>query len=410
MTVAIPLATLRTLAIHVQRLDKAENPKPDKETILDTVKAISAVQIDTLQMVARAHYLTMWSRIGTYDTDDFDALIFEPDHRQLFEYWKKAACIVPLDEYHYHMPKMKRFSVYDKWFQKFLAKPESSEILEHVMTRIKSEGALRSADFEHEEKRKAWWDWKPEKQALEYLFGVGDLMISRRLKFQRYYDLRDRVLPEWVNTDEPTKENANRFFVEQAARGLGIARPLQLAEYAYMKRTVVRPIVQQLVTEGVLIEKEAEIFDGSTITMVIHKDNLQLLDKVIDGEITAERTTFLCYFDNLFWAKGRDQDLWNFKHILEAYKPKEKRVWGYYSMPILYKDRVIGRFDPKLDRKTGKLYLLSLHLEDGISFDEEMLQVIAGAMRDFMKFHSATELIIEKSNPSQFGIELLKVL
>ena len=215
---------------------------------------------------------------------------------------------------------------------------------------------MRVGDFEYDgPKRGAWWDWKPIKGALEYLFDTGEAMIANRVQFQRVYDLRERVLPEWVDTTEPSFEEMVCFRIEQAARAAGIATDRQLVSYAFLKLKESAHALRALVEQGALVEVEAETMNG-TASMWVHRDNLPLLERARDGALRAERTTFLSPFDSLFWTKGRDEQVWGFKQRLEAYVPAPKRIWGYFSLPILHRDRLVGRFDPKLDRKEGTLF------------------------------------------------------
>ncbi|MGR9117677.1 MAG: DNA glycosylase AlkZ-like family protein, partial [Gammaproteobacteria bacterium] len=129
-----------------------------------------------------------------------------------------------------------------------------------------------------------------------------------------------------------------------------------------------------------------------------------------DGGIKAERTTFLAPFDSLFWAQNRDQKLWGFNQLLECYKPAADRVYGYFCLPILHKDRLVGRFDPKLDRHSGVLHLKALYLEPGIEPDDGLVASAAVAMRNFLSWHGAKSLQIEKSEPVAFGEKLMNAL
>ncbi len=409
-----PLGALRTLALHKQRLTAA-NGSEDQATadaIYRVVEDLLYVQIDTLHMVQRSQYLVLWSRLGSYDPNDFDRLVFQDGERRLFEYWGHAASILPLRDYRYTLPVMRRMREKPgRWWEKWLTETTNLETVEGVLERIRVEGALRAADFEYKgPKTESWWDWKPAKRALEFLFAGGDLMIADRANFQRVYDLRERVLPEWVDTNEPSREEANRYYVEQSVKALGVCRAAQAAEYAYMKRGDARPFVEALLREGVFVEVEGELHKGQRGSLILHRDNLLLLEQAAEGAIQAERTTFLSPFDSLFWARGRDEDLWGFRQVLESYKREPDRIWGYFCLPILYKDRLVGRFDPKLDRKAGVLHLRALYLEPGIEPEEALVASVAEAMRDFMRFHAAKEMRIEKSDPPDFGKKLAESL
>jgi len=198
-----------------------------------------------------------------------------------------------------------------------------------------------------------------------------------------------------------------RFWLERGAKALGICLPRNAADYTWMKLGKARPLIAKLVKEGVLVEVQGETLNGAE-TLIVQRENLPMLEKAASGEIRAERTTFLNPFDNLWWAQGRDEAFWGFRQRLEAYYPASKRVYGYFCLPILHKDRLVGRFDPKLERKTGTLRLKALYLEPGVAASEELVANVAGAMRDFMQFHKATELAIEKSEPAELGEKLLR--
>ncbi len=408
-----PLSALRALALHATGLDRANGsePAPSADTVFETVDRLGAVQIDTLQMVARAHYLTLWSRHGAYDLSLFDRLANDPDERQVFEGWYHAACFVPIHEYRYQLPQQRlRRESGHRWFTDWIAQPGNRELLDGILERIRKEGGQRANNIKGEKHTHGtWWNWRPEKMALEHLYSFGDLMIAGRVNFQRIYDLTERVLPDWVDTREPTVEERDRFWLERGARALGIGLLRNPADYTWMKLGAARPLIGRMIKEGTLLEVQGETLQGVQ-TLALHRDSLDLLEKAAAGEFPALRTTFLNPFDNLWWAQGRDEAFWGFRQRLEAYTPAPKRVYGYYCLPILHKDRLVGRFDPKLERKAGILRLKALYLEPGIKPDEELVADVALAMRDFISFHGAHELVIEKSEPAAFGKKLLKVL
>lgn len=372
--------------------------------MVDLVRALGYVQIDTLHVVNRAHYVTLWARFGAYNIDDLHKLIYTPGQRQLYEGWGHAASIIPLEHYRYHRWRI------GSDFAEWLNKDGNRELVARMLERIRSEGGLRVGDFEYNgPQRGVWYDWKPPKMALEALFAYGDLMVADRVNFQRLYDVRERVLPEWVDTTPVAPDEARRFCLEEAAKALGVFEPRHLTWYAHMFATPARSIVRALIEEGALVRIQGESMDGVRPWMV-HRDNLALLQRAADGEIKAERTTFLAPFDSLLWAWNRDQRLWGFNQVLECYKRAEDRVYGYFCFPILHKDRLVGRFDPKLDRKSGALRLNALYLEPEIELDDELIASVAIAMRDFLAWHGAKSLVIEKSDPAAFGEKLASAL
>jgi uncharacterized protein YcaQ len=405
---------VRALALHAQGLatPSGSEPAPTPDAIYDVVEWLGAVQIDTLHVVQRSHYLVLWSRLGRYDPADFDRLIYDPAQRRLFEGWQRAACIIPLTEYRYQMPHQRRLRASPApMSQEWLAQPGSRKLVQTVLERIRSEGPLRVSDFERDgEKRGSWWDWSPAKNALEHLYAWGDLMIAGRVAFQRIYDLTKRVLPARVDTTEPTLEERDRHWIEQAARAFGACEPAQAGDSAWMKRARSRPQVEALLAEGVLAAVQAELCDGKAHTLVVHRDNLALLDQAAEGGLRAERTTFISPFDSLFWPRRRDVRFWDFRQSLEAYKPAAKRQWGYFCLPILHEDRFVGRFDPKLERESGTLRLKALYLEPGVKPTENLVAGVAVALRDFIAFHDAHDLVIERSEPPAFGKKLSAAL
>jgi uncharacterized protein YcaQ len=411
--IAYSLSTARTLALCTQGLADSHQVATSVSSaeIQKMVERLGCVQIDTLNLVRRSHYLVLWSRMGSYNPADLDALIYSPGQRQLFEGWQRVASIITLKDYRYQLPRMLRMRQnhsegFLKWFDR-----EGHELMDTVLERVRNEGALRAADFEyHGPKLGSWWAWKPAKTALEYLFAFGDLMITDRFNFQRVYDLTERVLPAWVDASPPTIEQRDRYWMEQAALALGICQPKQLIGYNYFKQGSVRSVLEALVKEQVLVTIEVQLQDSEKDYYLVHRDYLGLLQQIADGAIRAERTTFLSPLDNLWWAPGRDEQLWGFRQRLEAYTPAAKRVWGYFCLPILHKDRLVGRFDPKMERKEGVLRLKAIYLEEGQEPDEQLVGDVASTMRDFMKFHQARELVIEKSEPGEFGEKLLSAL
>ena len=408
-----PLSAIRTLALHSQGLTTQNHAeaRPTLPTIQKMVEQLGCVQIDTLNLVQRSHYLVLWSRLGAYSPADFDSLIYSPENRSLFEGWQRVASIIPLRDYRYQLPRIQRMRLnlregYLRWFDQ-----EGRKLIDEVLERVRTGGAVRAADFAyHGPKRGSWWDWKPAKTALEYLFAFGTLMITNRINFQRVYDLTERVLPAWVDTRVPSMEERDRYWLEQAGLALGICQPNQILSYSYYKRGGLKLIMGALIEEGVFVPVQAILVDGETYELVVHRDNLTNLERVADREIQAQRTTFLSFFDSLFWCRGRDMQFWGYRNLLEAYNRQENRKYGYFCLSILHHDQLVGRFDPKLERKAGVLRLKAIYLEPGVKPDDELIYDVAGTMRDFMAFHQARELMIEKSQPEEFGVRLLQTL
>lgn len=398
-------ATLRAVALHAQGLSTSPQDQADTRTaIMEMVQRLFCVQIDTLQMVARSQYLLLWSRIGHYDPAVLDDLTYGAD-RQLFEYWLKEACLIPLTEYRWCLPRMVTGEGKSGWWQNWLHSEHNSEVVQQVLNRIRIEGGLRAAQFERTDGKKGggWWDWKPAKRALEYLYANGEVMVGNRIRFQRVYDLRERVLPDWVDTDPPTHDEMIRHYLVRGLRALGIVHnPLGAADYTHTRRSQVRDALKSLIASGEFVPIEGHTAAGTVATWYIHRDDLPLLERAADGAIQPERTCFLTPFDSLFWAAGQDRALFGFRQVLECYKPAPQRIWGYFCLPILHRDTIVGRFDPKLERSKRVLRLKTIHLEPGIEPSPELAASIGTQMNGFMRFHDARELVIE-SAPGEFA-------
>ncbi len=411
-TKTYPLPAARALALHVQGLDLPNlRRRPTPEGILAGVLQLGCVQVDTLQMVAGSHYLVLWSRLNAYDPPILDDLIFS-DSRRLFEGWQHAACVISLKDYRYQMPHMRKLREHpNAWWVDWLSKAEHQEMLARIRERAQSGDPMQAADFpEPKRKRGSWWDWGIAKTGLEYLRAIGELMLESRVNFVIRYRRTSLVLPDWVNAEEPSAEERDRYWIEQASRALGIFLPAHACEYAYMKKERGLPHVQALQKAGILSEVQILCADKKIRTMLVHRTHLSTLEQAADGMLPTRRTTFLSPFDNLFWGMGRDRLFWNFRNVLEAYKPTAQRQWGYFCLPILHRDRLVGRFDPKLERSTSHLRLKSLWLEPGIRPTETLVQGTARALLDFLRFHRARHLTIEKSDPPEFKQKLMRAL
>jgi uncharacterized protein YcaQ len=403
------------MALHAQGLTMPleSDRLPDSKTINQTIERLNYVQIDTLNLIQRAQYIVLWSRLGSYATTDFDQLIYSPEEKKLFEGVQGVAAIIPLKDYRYQLPAFdKRRAQLSNWFGNWLDREGNRELAATVLERIRQEGAMKASDFEYDGPRRgSWWDWKPAKVALEYLFTRGDLMIANRVNFQRVYDLTERVLPGWVDISMPSLVERDRYWIEQGVLALGICLPNQIAEYAYhMRRALPKVLRQVIMDEDLVASVQVRLGDGEVHEMVVHRDRLETLKQAADGAIQAHRTTFLSFFDNLFWCRGRDMQLWGYRNIIESYNKAADRKYGYFCQSILHHDQLVGRFDPKMERKTSVLRLKAIYLEPGVEPDEGLVSGVAAAMRDFMAFNKAKELVIEKSEPVEFGEKLLKVL
>lgn len=263
-----------------------------KERIFRVLKELGCVQIDTINVVERSHYLAFWSRLGAYKKEFLDQLLY-PD-RKVFEYWAHAASVIPIEYYRYFIHAMKERqkemrSKAKRWLE------ENTDLLDTILHEIKQNGPLCSKDFKYEhegekkERRGGWWDWKPAKLALELLYGAGVLMVSRRENFQKYYDLTENVLPSNVDTSEPTEEERQRFFLTKTLSAWGIAEIKDIAQYFYTWSTkanlgvkALSGLVKELENQDVLSTVQVEDIDQPYFILV--KDLVDLEKMASDEE------------------------------------------------------------------------------------------------------------------------------
>jgi uncharacterized protein YcaQ len=284
--------------------------------------------------------------------------------------------------------------------------------IEHVRARIRAEGGLRSSDFEPPpgaQKRAAsgWWDWKIEKQALEYLFASGELMVARRERFQRVYDLRERVLPHWDPAQVRPLAEVRAELLSRSALALGAATEAWLRDYYRLKNPHCREVLQGLLESGELLPARIEGVKGPAY---LHKDLLPLLRRAESGRLSATRTALLSPFDPLVWDRSRARGLFSFDYTIEVYTPEHKRRFGYFTMPILQRERLIGRLDPKAHRREGVFELRALHLEAGVQLDAQDWEELARELQACADWHGTPKVVVGKSDPPGAALSLRKAL
>lgn len=399
----ISLETARTLAIYKQGLHRRPSVA-DRQALLDGVRRIGLLQLDSISVVARSHYLVMLSRVGLYDPADLDALLYPERH--LFEGWGHAACLIPVEDYENFVPTLlaRRERPPQHWIERRLGE-DPQGTLDAVLKEVRERGPLASRDFEDpRDGRGTWWDWKPAKTALELLFAQGYLMVDRRESFQRYYDLAERVLPASVNPPVLTIEDYRRWATLQGVRILGVATATHASDYYRLKKPSTRTMLKALAAEGAVVPVEVE---GWKETAYLDPVDLPLADEIEAGAYRSTVTTLLSPFDNLIWDRTRTSDLFEFHYRSEMYTPAAQRQYGYYVLPVLHRGRLVGRLDPKADRKAKVMRIRAIYLEPGQAITDELVADLAAALCEFATFHGSERLVIERSEPEELGALLL---
>lgn len=385
-----PLAA-RTLLLAAQGLLQPLPRPAAKEDVLHAIRRMGALQIDTIHVVARSPYLVLFSRLGNYEPNWLDELLAEG---RLFEYWSHAACFLPIEDYPLYRRQMldnMRGYYRDDWAER------NSAAIQQVLEHIHNNGAVRSADFERTDGQKGtWWNWKEEKQALEYLHTSGTLMIARRERFQRVYDLRERVLPGWDDSRVPSDEEMRDELTVRTVRLLGVTPARWAHDYFRLRKTGMPARLERLAEAGQL---ERVSVEGWDTPWYLHPDNRSLLEAVVTGELRATHSTLLSPFDPITWDRERARVLFGFDYTIECYLPENKRRYGYFSLPILIRGDLVGRLDAKAHRKEGVFEIRALHLEPRVSLTEELAAELAGAVQRCADWHATPQVVIRASDP-----------
>lgn len=385
----LSLDTARKLAIHVQGLRETQTLSNDAENIERLIERLGYVQIDTISVIQRAHHHTIWTRVPDYTHDMLHELL--ANKRRVFEYWSHAACYLPISDYRFYTPRMRHMTTrQSNWFYS----EEGKKITDHVLNRIQDEGPLGAADFKSSDDRKrgSWWDWKPAKQALEMLFDMGKLMVTERRKFQRIYDLTERVLPASVDTTVPTKEEMAKFVIRRVlmAKGFSTANEIRWGWN--------RPEIDQALQELIEAKEVAPIkIESRNEQFYSLSDSLSMVGNKYR---TLEHLHLLSPFDG-FLDRKRLSWLFNFDYKLECYFPERKRKYGYFCLPILWGNELIGRIDPKADRKKKTLILKTLSFEPNFRDVDAVLPLLTEKLRVFSQFNGCDRIVVEKTCPAK---------
>jgi hypothetical protein len=343
--------------------------------VVATVQRLGCVQLDSISTVDRSHRLALGARIGAYPEAAVSKLMRDG---RIFEYWAHEACLVPIEDYPMHRWRMAHFAESHPWHGNVLER--EPELTEQVLREIGERGPLGSRDFEGTGSG-GMWNWKPAKVVLEALHSAGRLAIAGRDGFQRLYDLTERLIPANVlNTPAATREEFVRWATLRGVQARGALTEAAVAEMWRLRGGAagVRPHVAALVSEGKL--RKLEVEDGKAPVLVLAG---------VEPSGPVPPALLLSPFDNLVWDRAFLERVFGFRHVIEVYKREPERVYGYYVLPLLRKDQLVGRADLKHDRVERTLIVKAFHPEPGIrgslddSFDAALSRLarVLGAER-----------------------------
>ena len=332
------------------------------------VERMGFVQLDSINIVERAHHLTLASRLDGYNQEHLSRLLEK--RRSLFEQWTHDASAIPTKWFAQWKPRFARQRERIRrnvwWQQRIGAEPD--RVIEMVRERIRREGPLRSQDFEHERvdgASSAWWGWKPQKAALEFLWSTGELTVARRESFQKVYDLTERVLPAESKSPAPGEEEHLDWACRTAFERLVVATPKEVAEFWNAVETArAKAWCEEGVRSGRLTPVLVESLDGAKPRPSFAPANWERRLRTIPEP--PERTRLLSPFDPVLRDRARALRLFGFDYRFEAFVPEPRRRYGYYVLPILEGERLVGRLDPKFHRRESLLSVRRVYWEPGV--------------------------------------------
>ena len=386
----LSITAARHLHLAAQGLLRKPSRRAKPEDILSTIRRMSLLQIDTINIVARSPYLVLFSRLGAFEPRWLDDAL---RNGELMEYWAHEACFLPREDFalvRHRMlaPDKMGWKYRQAWMQEHAAE------IEQLIAHIEEHGPVRSADFEHPRKgTSGWWEWKPHKRHLEGLFTAGKVMVIERRNFQRVYDLTQRVMPQWDDVrDLLSQEQAEAIMLEKSARSLGLFRAQWLADYYRLRRPALAQALAQMQEAQTILPVNVEGLGPAWL----HASLLPLLEQAQADKLTATHSAVLSPFDPVVWDRKRAEQLFGFSYRLECYTPAPKRQYGYFVLPLLHRGRLVGRMDAKMHRKTGVLEVIALFLEEGISPSLQLEKGLQRAITDFARWQGAQRITFSR--------------
>ena len=359
---ALPTRAVTTLFLERQHLARPRSRSLTPGRLVRFVEDVGGLQMDSINVLDRAHYLTVWSRFGPYDRARLDRLVYR--RRLLFEYWAHAACLVPASMLPWWRRAMldyrPRHTGWSGWLRR------NPKLLAHVKAAVESNGPMANADFETRRPRGGkggWWSWQPFQHALHHLWMTGALTVHSRRHFQKRFDLLERAMPSAVGLQAVSAEEFTRWHIERTLHALGAATDADLSGYLTFPRfmsSARRVALHAMLARGEVQELAVE---GSRVRWLALTRDLSALARVARTPSASRGTTLLSPFDSALWYRARVSRLFGFDYRIEVYTPGDQRVHGYYTLPILHDGHLIGRVDAKTRRAERRLEVRHVHFE-----------------------------------------------
>jgi uncharacterized protein YcaQ len=379
-------AQARSLHLAAQGLLAPPARAARRGDLLAAVRRMALLQLDTIHVVARSHHLVLYARLGAYRPEWLDELL---EGAALFETWAHEACLAPVEDHGLHR---RALATSHHWFvrraRRLLA--EQGAGMAGLLEEIRRRGPVKTSDFTSQRPRRTgWWSWKKEKAWLEAWLALGELMVARRERFQRVYDLTERVLPAAARRPPPDQAEARLAQIEKSVRALGVTQARWIHDYFRTRPRLTPEDLRPLVEAGKLLEVRVR---GWATPGFVHRDHADLLRRAAGGKLLATHTALLSPFDPVVWDRERALAMFGFDYRLECYLPARKRRHGYFVLPILRRGRLVGRLDAKAHRARGVFEVKALHLEAGVAAGPALLGDLAAALTASARWHGTAEV------------------
>lgn len=398
--VALTPEQARAMHLVAQGLLQPPDPSATPASLQACISRMALLQIDTIHVVARSPYLVLFSRLGPYPPQWLDDALAAG---KLFETWAHEACFAPMDDLLLHRSYNRQARQHWGLTNARQTHTHQREHLDKLLSHIREHGAVKSSDFERKDDRvSAWWGWKDEKRWLEALFASGELMVARRERFQRVYDLTERVAPllASASADELSPEAVRQQFIERSVTALGITQARWISDYFRMKPRLKDADLDALVDDGTLLRVDVQ---GWGAPGYVHASQANWLRKAVADKLLPTHTALLSPFDPVVWDRERASTLFDFDYRLECYTPEPKRVFGYFVLPILCCGQLIGRLDAKAHRAQGVFEVKSLVAQPGMVWNEAQVLAVSSAIRQCALWHGTPEVKLSRTDPAKLA-------